>query len=333
MSTVEKDVFSHPKGSFERLNNSNYSSWKNNTRRLLRSIKAWDITSGTEQLPPILAGPVISAVSVAARAKREDFVQRREDAAGVIYNACTPAVRVYIDGSDDPHDMWLTLSERLDTASTAIGRQALYRKFMSLKPAKGEPIGDFLASLLEIRNQIACTPEQISDVACKTHIFSSLPDIFDITSKILQSRSDTTVESIIDALKEDERIRGMCTVPDAATEAFYGAGNRRGGHGARAGRGRGRGTAGEWCTHCNTGTHSLENCWSKGRKRSRNSAGAATDGQDSEVLCWHCGDSGHRQGDCPVKRRGNEARAGGQKKQKVEGANAQISERDGGNGQ
>ena len=249
MSTVKKDLFSHPKGSFERLNNSNYSSWKNNTRRLLRSIKAWDITSGTEQLPPIPAGPVNSAVSVAARAKHEDFVQRGKDAAGVIYIACTPAVRVYIDDSDYPHDIWLTLSKLLNTASTAIGQQALYGKFMSLKPAKGEPIGDFLASHLEICNLIAGTPEQISDVACKTHIFSSLPDIFDVTLKILQSHSDTTVESIVSALKEDERIRGMSTMPDATTEAFYGAGNRRRRHGARAGRGRGRGTAGEWCTH------------------------------------------------------------------------------------
>ena len=187
MSTPEKDTFSHPKGSFERLNNSNYSSWKNNTRRLLHSIKASDITSGTEQLPPIPSGPVNSAVTIEARAKWEDFVQRHADAAGVIYNTCTPAVRVYIDHFDDPHDMWLTLSEHLDTVSTAIGHQALYRNFMSLKPVKGEPIGDFPASLLEIRNQIAGTPEQISDIACKTHIFSSLAEIFDVTSKILQS--------------------------------------------------------------------------------------------------------------------------------------------------
>ena len=121
-------------------------------------------------------------------------MQRCEDAVGVIYKAYMPAVRVYIDDSDDPHDMWLTLSEHLDTASTAIGRQAIYRKFMSLRPAKGEPISDFLATLLKIRNQIARMPEQISDIACKTHIFSSLQDIFDVTSKILQSRSDTTIE-------------------------------------------------------------------------------------------------------------------------------------------
>ena len=70
MSTIEKYIFSHPKGSFERLNNSNYSSWKNNTGRLLQSIKAWDITSSTEQLPPFPAGSANSAVSIAARTQK-----------------------------------------------------------------------------------------------------------------------------------------------------------------------------------------------------------------------------------------------------------------------
>ena len=58
------------------------------------------------------------------------------------------------------------------------------------------------------------------------------------------SHSDTTVESIIDALKEDKHIRGMRTAPDAATETFH-TGGRRTGQVARAGTGRGRGSAAE----------------------------------------------------------------------------------------
>ena len=141
------------------------------------------------------------------------------------------------------------------------------------------------------------------------------------------------MESIIDALKEDERIRGMRTAPDAATEAFHASG-RWTGQVARAGRGRGRGAAAEWCTHCNTESHSLEDCWSKGRKRSRITTGVTggtTDAQD--MLRWHCGYAGHRQGDCPVKRQGDEAWDGGRKKQTVEGADAQIGEREAGGGQ
>jgi hypothetical protein len=35
--------------------------------------------------------------------------------------------------------------------------------------------------------------------------------VFEVTGKILQNRADATIEEIIDALKEDERIRAMRT--------------------------------------------------------------------------------------------------------------------------
>lgn len=345
------DTYSHPKSSFERLNGSNYASWKNNIRRLLRMIRAWDITEGREQLPPLPSHLNSQSVAaVAARARREDFEQRRKEAAGIIYNACIPAVRVYIDDSDDPADMWITLAERMDTANTAIGRQALYKTFMTLRPAKGRPIGEYLASLLEIKNQLSGTPEEISDIACKMHIFTSLPDVFAVTLKIQQNRPDATIVSIIDALKEDEKFRMMKTTPDAATEVFYSDGARGGQRGgSRGGRRRSRVGAGNgslWCSHCNTRTHSLEDCWSKGRTRAQTSVATpstpgstpapSSDLSASQVpaLCWHCGDEGHRQAECPIKLRGDMARAGGlpEKRRKLEQADGQFGEREEGAG-
>ena len=340
---MEKDIFTHPKGSFERLTNSNYAPWWNNVRRLLRTLNAWDITEGREQLPPLPPGGQNSqtVAAVAARARRIDFEQRRQDVAGIISNACSAPVRKYIDNTHDPADMWLTPSEPLDTASTAVGRQALYQKFMTLRPAQGKPIGDSLASLLEIRNQIAGIPEAISDVACKTHIFTSPPEVLEVTVKIQQSRSDSTVESIIAALKEDERIRMMKTAPDATTEAFHSTtsrgGSRTGASRWPSSRGHGRGSGNRtWCSFCNTGSHTFEDYSSKDRDSTAwNTAMSAAVGTRPAPLCWHCGESGHRQGDCPVKHRGDEARARGRKRQKVEEAvaqTAQLGERDGGSG-
>ena len=156
-----------------------------------------------------------------------------------------------------------------------------------------------------------------------------------MTLKIQQNRPDATIESIIDALKEDERIRTMRTAPDAAAEAFAGEGsgmrrNPRGG--SRGGRGRGRGGVGTWCSFCNTRTHTLEACWSKDQAPGDSSAPSETATVDKDTLCWHCGESGHRQTGCPVKRRGDEARAGGRKRQKVKEAQAQIAERESGPG-
>jgi hypothetical protein len=99
---------------------------------------------------------------------------------------------------------------------------------MSMKPIPGAPIGDYFSSLLEIHNQIVGCSEAISDVAFRTHIFSSLPPVFEVTGKILQNRADATIEEIIDALKEDERIRSMRTQPAATTDVYYSSSSNRG---------------------------------------------------------------------------------------------------------
>jgi hypothetical protein len=81
-------------------------------------------------------------------------------------------------------EIWTTLQQRLDTASTTVDGQALYLTFSNLRPEPGAPIGDYFAQLLEIRNQIAGSDEAISDAAFKTHLFKTLPPAFEVTAKI-----------------------------------------------------------------------------------------------------------------------------------------------------
>jgi hypothetical protein len=134
---------------------------------------------------------------------------------------CSVSIHIYIDNIDDPEDMWLTLGECCNMASTAVGRQALYQQFMSMKLVSGAPIGDYFSSLLEIQNQIVRSSEAISNVAFQIHIFSSLPPVFEVMGKILQNRADASIKEIIDALKEDERIRAMMTQPAAIIDVYY----------------------------------------------------------------------------------------------------------------
>jgi hypothetical protein len=63
--------------------------------------------------------------------------------------------------------------------------------------------------------------EAISDIAFQIHIFSSLPPVFEVIGKILQNRADTTIEEIIDTLKEDKRIHSMQTQPTTTTNIYY----------------------------------------------------------------------------------------------------------------
>ncbi|CCX15140.1 Protein of unknown function [Pyronema omphalodes CBS 100304] len=54
---------------------------------------------------------------------------------------------------------------------------------MSMRRVLGAPISDYFSSLLEIRHQIVGSSEAISDVAFQTHIFSSLPPVFEVNAE------------------------------------------------------------------------------------------------------------------------------------------------------
>lgn len=203
--SATKDVFKHPKGSYAGLMETNYKSWMNSSKRTLKAISSWEIVSGQEQLQPVTMGNFTPAI--ASRQLLSAFIQRRGDAAALIYNSSSDSLRVHIDNIDEQDKMWTVLGERLDSSNTAIGRQALYHRFTELRPVPGAPINEYFTQLLEIRNQLAGTAKAISDIVFKIHVFFTLPAIFDVTARMQQNMPNTTIESILDALKEDERIR------------------------------------------------------------------------------------------------------------------------------
>jgi hypothetical protein len=106
MSSAESsDMYKYPKGSFPRLTTLNYAAWKGNMRHILRAILAWNIVDGTESIPPLAVPGATPVERSAAELKRTNYIQRHEDAATVIYNACSVSVHIYIDNIDDPEDM------------------------------------------------------------------------------------------------------------------------------------------------------------------------------------------------------------------------------------
>jgi hypothetical protein len=70
-------------------------------------------------------------------------------------------VQVYLEEVSNPAEMWTILAARMDTASTAVGRMTLLRKLHNLRPTAGEPINNYFAQLLEIKNELAGSPKAI----------------------------------------------------------------------------------------------------------------------------------------------------------------------------
>jgi len=309
--TTISDIFKHPKGNFERLNTTNYPSWKNNMRRLLMSMNSWNIVAGTE-VKPRIPEPLPDGddapddynydheVDLATKAQQK-FQVRVDEAQGAIYNSCSRPIRIYIDDCFEPIQMWKVLAERVNTANNSVGRQALYRAFTALRPIPGFSVGDYFSRLLEIRNQLIGTPEAISDMMLRTHIFGTLPDNFAVTIKVLQVQPALTIEQIIDTLKQQESYDTLKPPTPAVTDAYYSNASR----------------TDKWCTFCKRPSHNTEDCFSKpkiGRKRRRSPS--PTNSNDNP--CWHCASTGHQWDTCPIRLKAKEVKTRTLKKRRTE---------------
>jgi hypothetical protein len=154
-----------------------------------------------------------SNAAIRQRQAREDYTTRRAQAGAIIYGSCSVSVKTYLKKIKDPVRMWKVLAERMDTVSTAVGRLTLFRKFSQLRPVAGQPINSYFTQLLDIANQLSETDEAIPDIVLKNHIFTTLPPMFKINIKMLQSRADATVTD----LKECEENVALDVRPDAGS--------------------------------------------------------------------------------------------------------------------
>jgi len=308
---MSEKPYKHALGKINLLEATNYTTWKQECKRILESVMAWNIVIGEEEEPNNPVG--YSAAAVAERAAYRDYTQRRAQAAAIIYGSTGVTARAHINNTSDPAEMWTVLGARMDGANNTVSRMTLCRTFSSLCPTPGQPITTYFGQLLDIRNQLVGTAEAITDSAFKTHIFTTLPPMFAVTIEILQSRANLTIEEVFDALKECEKNKAMAVVPDVVSEALYthqggrgGSQQRgRGGRGAHQGRGnyRGKGHFQKvWCDWYSTGTHTTADCWSKETTTSKHPREDQMDG------CYYCREEGHIRLNCPARKKGNALR-------------------------
>jgi hypothetical protein len=265
--STKGDLFCHKEASFERLTPKNYTA-------------------------PVQVGAIAVCQSAqnAYRESHREYKRRAFRATQIIHNSVSDDLRPYISNTDESSEMWTILQARCSSIGTQMERTALLLQFNKTVPVSGAPISEYFSKLMEIRNQLAGSPQAITDAAFKVQIYGSLPPEFDTTITYQQNLpDDTPTEAIMDNLKRDELMRTLRNKPAATTEALY--------SNTMPGRARGGRTASNgYCTHCKRNGHNTEDCWHKDtNKRDRD------EDSDHEQVCWYCGESGHVANACPAK--------------------------------
>ena len=335
-------MFRHKEGSFPRLTNSNYASWSTNCEFLLCALGLWEIITDEEEEPEEPEYYDDAADNLLYVEKLRDYTKRSFRAMQIIHNSVSAELRPHISELRNPGKMWDSLEHRCSSTFTPMERMGLKIQLRNLVRSPGAPIRDYFAQLTDIRNRLARTPQAITDDDFKVQLYSSLPPEFDTTCTYQQNLPyNTPIETIMDNIKRDETMRSLRNKPAASTEALFSKSSSSSFRGRGRGRGgRHNGNTGKWCTHCQHNSHTTEECWAKhSNKRSRDDDDNV-DNEDQDVVCWYCGDQGHRSTNCPIKRRGRLAKSESSKKRKIGNseenemsANLTIGTRSAGNGQ
>eukprot|EP00794_Sanderia_malayensis_P000747 gene747-25_t len=256
----------------EKLNGSNYQSWKYNVKLLLMERGLWGFTQPDQERAPAEDAPANV---------RNAFRLRSDKAYSLIALNVEKDLQIHISSITDPLVAWQTLQGQFEFVSvTQIVR--LSRKFYTESMEEGENLMKHLTTMTSLAEQLRELGEEISSRKFATVVLGSLPESYDnfLTSLNARAADGLDWENVKGSLIEEDMKRKekeeKMQEPDNALFMKKGRGGwkhhgeaRRGFQsGARGGRG---------------GYHSNDG-WNERHK---------------DTKCWNCDRLGHFSRDCP----------------------------------
>jgi len=231
------ETFKSAYGNIPKLTENNYPMWNEKVRRVIMGADAYEITTRVEPEP--------EGNTRERRTELRSRQKRRNNAQFIIYMGCSDQILPHIKHTIDPAEMWDILHDRFDNTLSKLGRTQMLRKFHACHPAKDEKMTTSFTRLIDYRNQLSGSAEEISEDSVVPHLFTHIPKEFAATINIFERQAPPpTSQHIMDAVRLGEEKAAFVTeIAHASTgAALY---SQRGGyHGG--GRGRGRGGSGRF---------------------------------------------------------------------------------------
>lgn len=268
-------------GSIEKLTASNYHSWKRSITLFLRSQKLLDIVEGTR--PPLSAN--------SSKDRQEKLETQEAKAALIIHETCSSEIQSFIFDTDDPHKMWIILDKEFNSASSALGREALVHQLATAKLEKDEQITNFISRMKGLRDRLRASPDEVNDASFKRYLLRALPTAYNTLKEIIIDQPELSLQQVITKITNSAVAEGLVSSSNSSSvsgTALIATGrnarfsNYRGGNSSR-GNGRGK--------RSNISNPLIQ------AALTRNQASP----NKSPLDCWECGELGHGRSNCPLQ--------------------------------
>ena len=200
-SKTGSDTLNIPK-----LTETNYRSWSQQMRWILDDKGLLEIVLGTRTRP---AQPAPSeAASVDETQYTLDlasYVKDVKKARSIIGATVSESVMVYIEGLEEPSDMWMMLERKYNPKSQVMLRQAV-RSFTTVRKSDDIMMETHLQHVQRLKRRLEEQGEMVSNNMYIGILLNSVPGSeWEIAVNILESTENLTPEIVINRLLEAER--------------------------------------------------------------------------------------------------------------------------------
>ena len=158
----------------EKLNGTNYQSWKYNVKLVLMSRGLFSIVDGTEKAPDIKEEDVDKPDSIKAK---QEWRRRSDRAYTTIALSVAKSIQVHVSATTDAREAWEILRKQFEVVSVSqIVR--LFRRFYAAEMTEEDDLQTFITKMTTLAQQLREMKEDVSSKKFATVILGSLPASF-----------------------------------------------------------------------------------------------------------------------------------------------------------
>ena len=195
----------------EKLDGTNYKTWKFNCKLLLMSKSLWEIVDGSKEAP---------AATEDAKVK-QNFKSKQNQAYSIIALSISKDIQIFITCTNDPKKAWDILENQFSFVSiTQLVR--VYRKFYASSMVEGGSIMEHVTKMTQLAQDLREMGKDITSQEFAVVILGSLPSSYDmfVTSLNARGADDLDWESIKGALTEESTKIAEKSISNTVNEAF-----------------------------------------------------------------------------------------------------------------
>ena len=300
----------------EKLNGSNYKTWKFNCKLVLMNKDLWGIVVGTDKAPV-----ADEDGNVDAKLKRE-FESRSNQAYSIIALSIQKEIQTYIVSTSNPKEAWDTLENQFSFVSiTQLVR--VYRKFYASSMNEGGNVMEHITKMTQLAQDLKEMGKDIESKEFAVVVLGSLPSSYEMFVTSLNARGADTLDwnNIKGALIEEyTKITEKSTSRSSVDDAFFSHGGEvqrnqqrdqhrppprpnQSNNNANRGGGNFRNNDGNF-RHNDNNFRNNDGQRNQQGNRSNNSNRGNQNNQNSRT-CFSCGGRGHLSRDCANNNRNN----------------------------